>query len=406
MVGCGGRGLDMFATPIVKEFSHKARLVGLCDINQGRMDYFNQALKIKIPTFLKFDEMLKQTKPDIVIITTKDSLHHEFTLRSFKAGCDVISEKPMAINEKQCREILAAEKKTGRKITVTFNYRFVPYVTRVRELLAQNTIGKILSVDFNYQLDRSHGADYFRRWHRQKKNSGGLLVHKSTHHFDLVNWWIDQEPQEVFAIGSRQFYGPTRKERGERCSTCDYTKTCEFYFDIKKPTPVGTLVNNKKLYLDVEHFDRYYRDQCVFADEIDIEDTMNITARYSKGTQMSYSLNAHCIYEGWKIALNGTDGRLEAEEWHSGPYVEHEKQNIRIHRPGKSVKIISVPVAKGGHGGGDARLHKMLFDGPRPDPLSHMTSSWAGAMSILTGIAANHSIASGKPIQISKLLKS
>ena len=48
-------------------------------------------------------------------------------------------------------------------------------------------VGRPLLVDFSWVLDTSHGADYFRRWHREKQNSGGLLVHKSTHHFDLVN---------------------------------------------------------------------------------------------------------------------------------------------------------------------------------------------------------------------------
>ena len=47
---------------------------------------------------------------------------------------------------------------------------------------------------FEWALDTVHGADYFRRWHREKKNSGGLLVHKSSHHFDLVNWWLGDVP--------------------------------------------------------------------------------------------------------------------------------------------------------------------------------------------------------------------
>lgn len=401
IVGCGGRALWMFANPILQRFAHRARLVGLCDINPGRMDYYNHKLNARIPTFTDFDRMIQETKPDRVIVTTKDALHHSFILRAFEHGCDVICEKPMAINEVQCREILAAEQRTGRTVTVTFNYRFVPYVTRVRELLGQGIIGKILSIDFSYQLDRIHGADYFRRWHRRKENSGGLLVHKSTHHFDLINWLTGQDPATVHAIGSRQFYGPTRKERGERCLTCDHKKTCEFYFDIQKAS-----AGDKALYADVEHFDGYHRDQCVFSDEIDIEDTMNLTVKYSGGVQMSYSLNAHCIYEGWRMAFNGTDGRLEAEEWHSGPYVNRESQEIRIHRPNQTVERNVVTVDRSGHGGGDTRLLEMLFDGPRPDPLSHMASSRAGAMSILTGIAANHSIASGQPVTIASLIGS
>ncbi|NUN92626.1 MAG: Gfo/Idh/MocA family oxidoreductase [Verrucomicrobiae bacterium] len=408
LVGCGGRGISMFAQPILKNFAGRAALVGICDINEGRMAYLNRKLDANAPAYKDFGKMLKETRPDAVIIATKDSLHDEFIIQALEAGCDAITEKPMTTDDAKCRAVLAAEKRTGKKITVTFNYRFVPYVTKVRELLAKKAIGKILSVDFNYQLDRRHGADYFRRWHRRKENSGGLLVHKSTHHFDLVNWFLAQEPVEVFAIGSLQFYGPTRKERGTTCRTCKHTKTCEFFYDITAPMPEDVLVNGNELYAKVEHYDGYHRDGCVFDPEIDIEDTMNLTVRYAKGVQMSYSLNAHCIYEGWRMAINGTEGRLECSEWHSGPYVVEDRhpQNILIYRPDRSVETIGVLVDhSSGHGGGDARLHKMLFDQPQPDPLGHMASSRAGAMSILTGIAANRSIASGKAVRIADLLK-
>jgi len=403
IVGCGGRGIFTFAKPILKSFKHTSDLVAFCDINQGRMDYANRALEACVPTFLDFDRMLCEANPDTVIVCTKDSTHHEFIIRAFRHGCDVISEKPMTTDEEKCRLIQAAERETGRKLTVTFNCRFIPYCTRIKELLSQGVIGKILSVDYQYLLDRSHGADYFRRWHARKENSGGLLVHKSSHHFDLVNWWLDQDPTEVFALGSLQFYGPNRKSRGDRCLTCDHRTNCEFYFDIAKPPDFGAAFDSAELYQKNECFDGYIRDRCVFDDEIDIEDTMTLAVRYSGGTQMSYSLNAHAIYEGWQIAFNGTEGRLEASEWHGRSDVDTDKQDILIHRPGKPVEVISVPVDPGEHGGGDIRLHQMLFGAPQPDPFGQMANSRAGAMSILTGIAGNKSIATGKPVLIAEL---
>ena len=209
--------------------------------------------------------------------------------------------------------MLEAERRTGKTITVTFNYRFQPYVTRAKELIRAGAIGDVLSVDFEWLLDRSHGADYFRRWHRRMENCGGLLVHKSTHHFDLINWWIEDEPALVSAFGERRFYGPTRAERGERCSTCSHTKTCEFFKDYAHDP------NYKALYFDAEHEDGYWRDGCVFSDDIDIYDTMSVSARYRRGILLSYSLNAHCAYEGWRAAINGTRGRMELLEIESGP---------------------------------------------------------------------------------------
>jgi len=149
-------------------------------------------------------------------------------------GCDVITEKPMTIDAEKCQQIIETQKSTGHKCTVTFNYRYSPARAKVKELLMKGTIGDILSVDFHWMLNTHHGADYFRRWHSQKKYSGGLMVHKSTHHFDLVNWWLSAIPVSVHAMGKREFYTPKTAQRfgldnyHERCYTCTEKKKCGF----------------------------------------------------------------------------------------------------------------------------------------------------------------------------------
>ncbi|MFD7136709.1 Gfo/Idh/MocA family oxidoreductase [Streptomyces sp. NPDC059894] len=77
----------------------------------------------------------------------------------------------------------------------------------MKKVIADGAVGKVLSVHFEWLLDTVHGADYFRRWHREKTSSGGLAVHKATHHFDLVNWWLDDTPTTVQALGGLRFYG-------------------------------------------------------------------------------------------------------------------------------------------------------------------------------------------------------
>ena len=398
LAGASSRGLYMYGKSISERYQDTARLVGVYDINSIRANLLSKECG-GVPVYDSFDAMIATARPDCVIVTTVDRFHHEYIIRSLEAGCDVITEKPMTIDDVRCRAILEAEKRTGRRVIVTFNYRFAPYVTRVKELLREGVIGKVLSVDFEWILDTRHGADYFRRWHRRKENSGGLLVHKATHHFDMINWWIEDDPQIVFATGSRQFYGPTREARGERCSTCAHTNTCEYYVDYARD-PIM-----KALYFDAEREDGYFRDRCVFADDIDIEDTMNAAIRYRKGVTMSYSLIAHSPYEGWRVALNGSHGRIEAEEFHSGSRANEPSQQIKIfNRKGETV-IYDIPKATGNHAGGDDRLLDRLFGGhASPDPLGYMANSWSGAMSILIGIAANQSIATGQPIAIADLL--
>jgi len=397
LAGASSRALHMYGRPVVERYADTACLAGVFDINATRAEYVSRECG-GVPVFHDFDAMLRTAAPDTVVVTTVDRFHHDYIIRALEAGCDVITEKPLTIDAEKLRAILAAEARTGRQLTVAFNYRFNPYMTRAKQLIVDGAIGQVLSVDFEWLLDRKHGADYFRRWHRRKENAGGLLVHKATHHFDLINWWLADEPALVFAVGARRFYGPTRAERGERCSTCAFTKTCEFYVDYAANPVLNAL------YFAAEHEDGYFRDRCVFADEIDIEDTMSVTVRYRGGAQLAYSLIAHAAYEGWRAAINGTAGRLELQIPESGPLAQAPSLVLSVFTP--DGRRVDHELSKTGpdHGGGDPRLLARLF-GPagQPDPLGHMAGSRAGAMSVLVGVAANTAIASGQPVTIADL---
>lgn len=398
LVGASSRALRMYAKPLVSELKDFAEVVGVYDLNPVRSKLLSQECG-NIQVYGDFDKMLNESKPDAVIITVVDRFHHEYIIRSLEAGCDAITEKPMTIDAEKCRAILETEKKTGNKVIVTFNFRFAPYVTRIKELIREGAVGKILNVDFEWILDTNHGASYFRRWHRYIRNSGGLLVHKATHHFDIINWWIEEDPEQVYAFGKLRFYGSTRKNRGKRCLTCAYKKTCEYHWDI-----TGS-VFTREFYLEAEKEDGYVRDGCVFDESIDIYDTMSVNVKYSGGVLLSYSLIAHSPYEGWRVAINGINGRIEAEEFHSGHRAGEQIQKIKVYNRKDEIVTYDVKKASGGHGGGDQRLRRMMFVGDVADPLDHLAGSWAGAMSILIGIAANISISEKKPVSINDLLR-
>ncbi len=422
LVGTGGRSL-MYSSAIFERFPEEAELVGLCDTNPGRMDFTNQELKEKfqaqpIPTYPAeaFDRMVREQKPDVVIVTTRDSAHDTYIIRAMELGCDVITEKPMTIDENKCQNIVDTVRKTGRQVRVTFNYRYSPPRTQVKDLLMQGTIGRILSVDFKWLLNTRHGADYFRRWHREKENSGGLMVHKATHHFDLVNWWLSASPVEVFAMGARSFYGDASgmvEEYGleghaERCLDCAHKQKCKFYVDVEQ----GGM---KFLYRNYEQYDGYIRDRCVFGKPMDIEDTMNLVVRYDTGAFMSYSLNAFMPWEGYQISFNGTKGRLEHDCVES-VYISGDGSvpgetipsgtHIRIYPHFKPAYEVEVNVVKGGHGGGDDPLLVDVFSkNPPLDPYLRAADVSSGALSILTGVAANKSMQTGQPVRVESLIK-
>ena len=187
-----------------------------------------------------FDKMLKETKPDCVIVTCPDAFHDDYIVRALDAGCDCITEKPLTTTPEKAQRIVDACKRNNRHVRVLFNYRYSPPRTQVKDMLMSGAIGDVMSVDFHWLLNTSHGADYFRRWHSNKEISGGLMIHKATHHFDLVNWWLGSEPEIVQAYGKREFYTPKMAQAHgaesphERCLTCPEKAKCTFYLDIAR----------------------------------------------------------------------------------------------------------------------------------------------------------------------------
>ena len=413
-VGVGGRA-RMYYSALAGTYSESSELVGFCDVNRTRMEYANKILKeefnypeVEIYGIDEFEKMILDKKPDTVIVTSIDRTHHKYIVKAMEMGCDVISEKPMTVDADKCQEIIDATERTGKKLRVTFNYRYAPYNTKLRELIMNDTIGEVKQIHFEWLLNTTHGADYFRRWHRDKRNSGGLLVHKSTHHFDLVNFWLASYPVEVFAYGDLKFYG--RENAENRGVTKFYSRV--YGSENAKGDPFALVMEDseslKNLYLNAEKDDGYIRDQSVFGDNISIEDTMNVLVKYKSGAQMSYSLNAFSPYEGFRVHMTGTKGRVELEVIES-VYVNAQGA-VGLEGAVKGKKIIvypmfgesySVPLeeGKGGHGGGDSVLLNDIFGTPDYDPFNRAASHIDGAMSILTGISANKSIATGLPVK-------
>jgi predicted dehydrogenase len=398
LVGTGIRGTTMWGKDLVERYADAVEFVGLCDVNPLRVEVGKKALGASCPTFTDLGTMLSTVKPDALIVTTVDATHADCIVQGLESGVDVITEKPMVTDDAQCRRVLEAEKRTGRRLVVTFNYRYAPKHVKIKEILLAGEIGPVASVDFSWYLDTRHGADYFRRWHRLRAKGGSLWVHKATHHFDLMNWWLGAEPQVVSAVQSLNNYGKKGPFRHTHCRPCPHKAECPYYWDINRSP------NLVDLYVGPEKVDGYHRDGCVFREDVDIPDTMNAVVRYSSGVNMSYSLNTFMPLEGYRLAVNGPKGRLEVRDYERQPWDPGEETEMHIIRNFGQREKIAIPAPEGGHGGGDDRLRDLIFRNPSVPEYMRLPDSRAGAMSCLTGIAALKSGDLGRPVTISELL--
>ncbi|WP_458111852.1 Gfo/Idh/MocA family oxidoreductase [Arthrobacter sp. R1-13] len=435
LIGTGGRS-EMYIRAILGTHSDTAELVALSDVNPGRVDYYQKLIgelggagSVRSFEPAQLTAFIKENGIDRVIVTTPDYTHADYIVEALEAGADVVVEKPLTIDADGCRRITAAVAATGRNVVVTFNYRYSPRNSALKEIIQSGVIGKVTSVDFSWVLDTVHGADYFRRWHREKKNSGGLLIHKASHHFDLVNWWIDDVPERVFASGGLKFYGDknaaerglgARPERGtQEASNADGGTKDPFVLDLRDDEKL------RELYYENEHHDGYRRDQDVFTAGITIEDNLALIVDYQGGPTLSYSLNAHSPWEGYRVAVNGTEGRAELEVVERAAVVSsadkktvvdpsatpvEEEDTVRrngerlvVQRHWEAAYEVPIVNGEGGHGGGDILLLSDLFDGPGEDPLGRPSGYLDGLRSVSVGIAGNRSLESTLPVRIEDL---
>ncbi len=406
LCGASSRGLEAYAKPLTQDIDimKQNELIGIFDTNLGRAKYVSEQCG-HVAVYETFSQMLHIGKPDMVIVATRDDVHVKYCIEALEFGVDVFCEKPMATTAEQIVELRKAEKRTGRRIKQCFNMRYYPSIVLLKRLVEDGVVGEIYNVHFEFLLTGNattqdgHGASYFHRWNRSMQKSGGLLVTKATHHFDCVNWLVGGRPVSVAAFGELNKYGKSGPYRSKRCRECLHADDCEYYCDINVPALSG-------MYRDHEKYDAYYRDACVYDEEIDIFDTVSLIVQYDNGVMMSYSETAAAMYEGYKLSMNGSKGRIEAQMFICGGLNDGEQPEFirHIDHNGHITKYEKPTVVAGSHDGADSTMLKVLLLNKQPEIPSQVADSTDGAWSVLIGVAGNTSIKEKRMVFIDEMI--
>ncbi len=410
----------MFIEPVLNDFHEGNQIVGLLDVDPRRLELCKEIYPVlsNVPVYYpeQFQQMVEEIAPNTVIVASRDNTHIEYILQGLANDLDVITEKPMVTTAEDARKVMEAEATSAGNVTVAFNYRYNAFHRKIKELILDGKIGRITSVDLNWYIDTYHGASYFKRWNRKRELSGGLSIHKSTHHFDLINWWLDQNPVEVFAYGALNYYGkdgelnPSPTDN-RYCGTCSEQLNCDYYMRwSNRRHSLKVKDDHIKSDSDKEpSYSNYRPDACIFDHEIDIEDTYVATVKYDKGAFLSYSINFSVPYEGYRLAINGTKGRIETTEYHEPSRVPFPipEQTIDYYPLFGSKETIHVVQSKGAHGGGDPLIQEELFLGVDPTrPYKILAGAEAGAYSIAVGEGVWKSSKTNQPVRVDELLQS
>jgi len=372
LIGVGGRGMA-YVNVLNSFYKDEGKFIALSDIDEKRLKEKAKKSGGTPKLFTDYKKMLSLKELDVVVISTPDFTHETIAIDCLNAGKHIICEKPLAITVESCNKIIEASRKAKKMVQLGLVLRYTPFHRKLKDIIDSGKIGnvKVISMLDYY----SGGMTYFRRWNRFKKNTGGLLIHKGCHAFDILNWLADSSPKRVTAFGGLDVFRAA-PNKPKWCRDCKEKDTCPGSSSVRQSTK-----NVKDL------------DLCLWNSEKDTNDNDTVIIEYENGVHVNYT---ECLFPVRTIryySIIGDRGEIEADS---------SSNQIKVHSLySKDVVTCNIKEERG-HGGGDVRLFEDFFtflkEGREP-----LANAEAGKMSALIGIAAEKSISEGRIINIKEL---
>ena len=426
ILGCGSRGHYTYGSYMHK-LEGKFKISSVCDLDPKKIELAKAEWGISDENcFLDADEFLKQRRSDALVIATQDRDHVKQCIRALELGYDILLEKPISPLEDELLELLEANKKYKRKVVVCHVLRYAPAFLKVKQILDEGTIGKIVCIDWLEQVAYWHQAHSFVRgnW-RNSEETSPMIMQKCCHDLDLLQYYADSACESVYSVGELKFFKRENQPEGasDRCQDCKYINECVYSaerlynvkrhndFDWVKDKPdvdkkaveQGWPYNVVDLTRPItdESMRKAYQNngygRCVFACDNNVVDNQTTLIKFKNGITANLVMTGFTALPGRKMTFHGTLGEVEMDE---------ENDYIRISVYGKGSKFLSVKEVRKeviadtfGHGGGDSMMVNDFYYALSGDEKLGTTLE-RSVESHLMALAAEKSRLTGKVIKV------
>lgn len=337
-IGTGMRTVWILLEMLKRE---EFEVVAISDISQEAMDMVCEKFNTQWDQYTDYRDLLAREDIEGVVICSPDYAHKEQAIAAFEAGKHVFLEKPIATTIEGGKKVLQKRDESGKTLLIGFVLRYNKLYKKMKELIESGIIGKVHT---GWVLHSVGAASdwYFHDWHGTMKNTGGLLLQKGSHDFDIINWIIDSKVEKVAAFGSRNFFGGD-KPNDLICQECDERFTCS-------EATKDSLIPLKRA--DGSEFIIHYnvwRNQCAFREEIDVLDDHHVILKYKNGAKVTYLECHNTPEDNREYYFIGTKGKLKLDDKLDTITVQFRHGM----RDRKEVMTISNLQLSEGHGGGD-----------------------------------------------------
>ena len=387
IIGIGDRGVGFVRN--FSEYPDLAEVTGVLDPNRPRAEAMARHHSFpEVPLYEQWEDFLAGGKYDLLVATTPDDTHPEVISRCLDAGFHTFADKPLANTPDGLVQIMDAYDRSDCMLLMGFNLRYHNLSRKMKEIAQRGELGAIKVATCNHP---EHGIRYFRRWHKYRAKSGGLVIHKGCHQLDILNWVIGSYPVEVYAQGDLAVFKGDKKVEG--CHVCDELETCPY----ARRLDYSTAQKLHDMYIAPAALDGYNRNYCPISDDADVPDFYLVTIRYANGAHATYTEVHFAGKSRAEWAFFGDKAEMSVSRVGGSTAIE------RIEHLSGEKAAYEVPAAKGGHGGADPVMTLEMIASVLKGE-SHMPPPEAGVRSSIIGIAAMRSIDENRPVRIEELI--
>ena len=386
LVGAGNRGTAY--TDKMYNLSDRYEVVAVAEPIESRRNYIRD--KHNIPENMCFDDykpLLELPKmADMAIISTMDRLHYAPTMMAIDKKYDILLEKPISPDPAQCKEIAEQADKNGVKILVCHVLRYTPIFICLKDILDSGEIGDIISINHEECVGNVHQSHSFVRgnWGNTERSSC-MLLQKSCHDIDILQWLIGKQCVSVQSFGTLTYFKKANAPEGspEYCidgcpngDTCPYNAV-KLYLDDKENDWFRTTCTREADPDDamVEHALRNTQyGKCVYKCDNDVVDHQTVNMLFEDDVTVTFTMNA--FNKGGRFMhIMGTKGEIHAVIDDHSPITIYNFETKET----KEIPFTAVDGIAGGHGGGDdgiiLTLHEYLTDTYTGKSVSGITNS-------------------------------
>ena len=363
IVGAGHR--SMIYASLADKAPQDLRIVGVADPNPHRRRMVMEKYGFSEDMcFTSAAELASKEKlADAIINGTMDNQHVETSIPLLERGYDVLLEKPFALNEEDALRLAACAKKNNRKVMICHVLRYAPFYYGIKERVARGDIGEIVNIQQVEHVSYHHmSVGYVRgKWANSKECQSSMLLSKSCHDMDILNFLVGRKCLQISSFGSLKFFKKANQPAGaaDRCMECKFADECTysaktFYFNRLRSGahhwPLDVITNDMTEAGVTAALKNGPYGRCVFACDNDVVDNQVLNFLYEDGITGTMTMTAFSNEVCRQSEFRGTLGEITGDG-HSikvTRFGEAESTIYDVNAAGQSLA--------GGHGGGDNGL--------------------------------------------------